>query len=139
MKKESDTSDVTITVLFFGACREAAADEISLSLRAGSNVADAFDELKRRYPKLDPFSGRLLFSINESYAPMDQALKAGDVMAVLPPVSGGAQDENIFELTRDEIDSRKLALRVLQPHDGAIVTFDGVTRNHSNGRNVLHL
>src|SRR5262245_5123495 len=113
--KNGSTGEMTITVLFFGACREVAAEELSLAVKAGSSVMDAFNELKRRYPGLEPFSGRLLFAVNETYAAADQILEAGDALAVLPPVSGGSQGEDIFELTRDEINSRRLALRVLQP------------------------
>jgi len=132
--------EIKITVLLFGACREAAAtDEILLEVPAGSSVAAAFEELKRRYPALEPFRFRLLFAVNENYASPDQILSAGDTLAVLPPVSGGAGPEDICELTHQEIDSSQLALRVLQPGDGAIVTFDGVTRNESRGRSVRYL
>src|SRR5205085_4474316 len=73
------------------------------------------------------------------YADLDQVLESGDTLAILPPVSGGSGSDDICELTRDEIDSRKLALRVLEPGDGAVVTFDGVTRNQSRGRAVRFL
>src|SRR5438128_2438883 len=100
-------SEIEITVLLFGACRElAATDELSLKLAAGSSVAMAFDELKRRYPELKRFTTRLFFAVNESYATPEQELAAGDTLAILPPVSGGAEGADICELTRDEIDSR---------------------------------
>lgn len=129
---------IKITVLFFGACREAATSELTLALTAPATVAVAFEELKRRYPQLNRFGARLLFAVNETYAGADDPLKPGDHLAIFPPVSGG-QDEIICELTREVIDSRQLALRVVQPGDGAIVTFDGVTRNHSRGRSVRYL
>ncbi|MBL8150564.1 MAG: molybdenum cofactor biosynthesis protein MoaE, partial [Blastocatellia bacterium] len=83
-------------------------------------------------------SSRLLFAVNETYALKEDLLKTGDCLAILPPVSGGNTDD-IFQLTYQEIDSRKLALQILQPNDGAIVTFEGVTRDHSLGRKVLYL
>jgi MoaE-MoaD fusion protein len=131
-----------ITILFFGACREAvAANEIQFELTAPATVASAFDQLKQRYPELARFGTRLLFAVNENYATADQALATGDRLAIFPPVSGGSSEicSEICQLTRDEIDSRKLALRILQPGDGAIVTFDGVTRNNTRGRAVLFL
>jgi MoaE-MoaD fusion protein len=140
-----DIGEINITVLLFGACREAAAtDEFSVTLPAGTSVAKAFEELKRLYPALEPFSSRLLFAVNESYAGPEQILSSGDTLAVLPPVSGGSEtsaetETDICELTHEEIDSRRLALRILQPGDGAIVTFDGVTRNQSRGRAVRFL
>ncbi|MEO8035167.1 MAG: molybdenum cofactor biosynthesis protein MoaE [Acidobacteriota bacterium] len=39
-------------------------------------------------------------------------------------------------LTDDPIDSRSLAQRVMRPSDGACVLFEGVVRNHHDGRAV---
>jgi molybdopterin synthase catalytic subunit len=139
----SDQNEIEITALFFGACREAAASAaVTLKLPANASVADAFAELESRYPQLSRFGARLLFAINESYANRQDILSTGDKLAIFPPVSGGSQAPPasiICELTRAEIDSRQLALRVLQASDGAIVTFDGVTRNQNRGRDVCYL
>ena len=42
-------------------------------------------------------------------------------------------------ITEEEIDPRELAARVLEPRDGAVVTFAGVVRDHSGSRRTLHL
>jgi molybdopterin synthase catalytic subunit len=74
---------------------------------------------------------------------------------LLPPVSGGsapqqadlsgASDPAIrteairTELTRDRINTAKLAEAAKRGEDGAVVVFDGIVRNHSRGRRTLHL
>ena len=45
----------------------------------------------------------------------------------------------MIDITYDALDSGAISARVTQPTDGAIVTFVGVTRNHTGDRNVLYL
>ncbi len=65
-------------------------------------------------------------------------------MALLPPVSGGSGEMSmkpveIVELTRAPIDTAKLKQAVQSPRDGGVLTFDGIVRNHSGGRETLYL
>jgi MoaE-MoaD fusion protein len=134
---------VRVNLLFFGACREIVnASEISINISINSTINDVFIDLKSKHPELEKFGERLLFAINEDYADKNQVLSNGDKLAIFPPVSGGSEDSentDICELTHLEIDSRQLALRIIKPGDGAIVTFDGVTRDNNKGRQVLFL
>ncbi len=45
----------------------------------------------------------------------------------------------MIEITYEALDSGAISAKVTQPTDGAIVTFIGVTRNHTGDRNVLYL
>jgi molybdopterin synthase catalytic subunit len=45
----------------------------------------------------------------------------------------------VFRLTRDPIDIQEIAASVQKPEDGAVVVFDGIVRNHSNGKAVRFL
>ena len=45
----------------------------------------------------------------------------------------------VIELTRDPIPASKILAAVASERAGAVVTFDGRVRNHSRGRDVLHL
>src|ERR1035437_624784 len=47
--------------------------------------------------------------------------------------------EDRLELTRERIDAAAQVEYVRSARDGAIVTFDGCVRNHSDGRRTLHL
>jgi molybdopterin synthase catalytic subunit len=42
-------------------------------------------------------------------------------------------------LVREPIDTRALRDRLSQPEDGAVITFEGVVRNHASGRQVEYL
>ena len=79
-----------ITVLFFGACREAAGvSELTCELNAPADVAQAFAEIKRCFPTLEAFERSALFALNEEHARLDQPVRDGDTLAIFPPVSGG--------------------------------------------------
>ncbi|MGH9833227.1 MAG: molybdenum cofactor biosynthesis protein MoaE [Blastocatellia bacterium] len=47
--------------------------------------------------------------------------------------------EDIFEITREPIDKLGLERRLLTTAAGAVVTFDGVVRDHNKGRRVVSL
>jgi molybdopterin converting factor subunit 1 len=81
---------IEITVLLFGACREAAGiSEFKFELVPPANAAAAWTEIKKRYPALERFERSALVAINEEHARPDQALQGGDTLAIFPPVSGG--------------------------------------------------
>jgi MoaE-MoaD fusion protein len=46
---------------------------------------------------------------------------------------------DLLLLVRDPIDQTALVEHVREPEDGAVVTFDGCVRNHSQGRRTLYL
>jgi len=82
---------MTINLLLFGACREAASgqSEMRLDLAAAADVQTAWQLLVGRHPALSRFSANVLFAVNEEYAGGDHRLDDGDTLAVFPPVSGG--------------------------------------------------
>ena len=165
---EQNKPGVTVTVLFFGAARDIVGQaEIQLSLRA-THAASALEELLETFPKLRRFGRSLLFAVNQEYAQPDREIKAGDELAVFPPVSGGcaAQKRNseeteahatgtdtgtagvspdsklandFFELTTERIDVGSVARRVVLPECGATVTLDGYAREWTRGRRTLYL
>jgi molybdopterin synthase catalytic subunit len=131
---------IAITALLFGQAREwAEAASVELRLQAPATVESAFAILKSRHPRLAGLERSLLFAVNEEYASLSQPLSDGDQLAVLPPVSGGAQARDIFELTREPIDIAGLRARLLEGDSGAVVIFDGVARNNTKGRRTLYL
>ena len=83
---------------------------------------------------------------NHEFGSALDLLEDGDEIALLPPVSGGSLPPEIadpeghfFALTRSPIDIRAAESRLLQGIDGAIVTFQGVVRNNTKGRQTLRL
>jgi molybdopterin synthase catalytic subunit len=128
-----------VTILLFGQAREmVGAASLELELAPPATVADAFAGLVADHPKLAAMERSLLFAVNEDYAGREQALKDGDQLAVLPPVSGGA-DDDVVEITRTPIDIAALRARLLAGESGAVVIFDGVARNNTKGRRTRFL
>jgi len=84
---------MTIRILLFGACREAACGtgdgETRLDLTAPATVETAWQALQDQFPPLRHFAVNVLFAINESYARRVDPLADGDTLAIFPPVSGG--------------------------------------------------
>ena len=80
-------------------------------------------------------------AVNQEYARPEQVLADGDEVAILPPVSGGAPDldaPRVF-LTREVLTASDVSEGLVEGPDGAVVIFDGVVRNHTRGRQTLHL
>ena|GEM_PF-167829 len=81
---------IKITVLLFGACREAAGTgELNCELEPAADVTRAFAEVRRRFPQLGGFERHALFAVNEEHARPGHRLRDGDTLAIFPPVSGG--------------------------------------------------
>ncbi|CAB4711791.1 unannotated protein [freshwater metagenome] len=76
----------------------------------------------------------LLYAVNREYAPKDTVLNDGDVVALIPPVSGGA-----FILSDEPLSLDTIMAEVADDGAGAIATFSGTARNRSRDRNVLYL
>ena len=76
----------------------------------------------------------LLYAVNKEYADADRKLSDGDVVALIPPVSGGA-----FRLSPTTLSLDAVVDEVRSPNAGAIATFVGTTRVRSRDRAVLHL
>ncbi|KAI3438433.1 hypothetical protein D9Q98_000864 [Chlorella vulgaris] len=81
-----------VRVLFFARSRElAGTNETTVSLEDGSSTKTLLLLLFQQYPQLEELRGNFVFSLNHEYLGTDeeQQLKAGDEVAVIPPISGG--------------------------------------------------
>jgi molybdopterin converting factor subunit 1 len=79
-----------VRVRLFASLREAAGQErLELELPAGSTVEQAWRSLVARHPSLEPRSASLAAAVNRAYAGFEAALRDGDEVAFIPPVSGG--------------------------------------------------
>ena len=79
-----------IRVKFFALVRERAGrGELLLNVGDGATVADALVRLGEQVPAVAELLPRCAFAVNRSYAQRDHALREGDELAVIPPVSGG--------------------------------------------------
>ena len=81
---------MTTTVLLFASVAEMAGTRrLEIDLDDGARVFDLERELVSRYPKLEGLASRIVYALNEEYVDRYQLIRAGDTVAVIPPVSGG--------------------------------------------------
>jgi len=125
-----------VEVRCFASLREIAQDRSELALANGASVEDAWTEMAARHPGLRPHRPYVRAARNGAYAAWDDTVADGDVIAFLPPVSGGATTA----LVRGPIDVGGLERAVAGPGHGALVTFVGRARNRADDdREVIEL
>lgn len=110
-----------VRVRLFAILRErAGTDAVELELPAGARVEDAL-------ARLADVAGDVpvVMAVNQEYATGEVELHAGDELALIPPVSGGAAHVRVGE---EPLSLDRLSRRVSDPSAGAVVTFSGVTR-----------
>lgn len=79
-----------ITVQLFARLRElAGAAESAFDVSDDATVADVWRAATGRFPALAPFERSVSCARNEDFARMSAQVHEGDVIAFLPPVSGG--------------------------------------------------
>jgi len=135
-----------VQLLPFGVLKDCLV-ESPLDLPAESTVADLVAVLRERMqaqPAISQLLGRIAVSVNAEYAQAGHKLRDGDLVGLLPPVSGGtgaASSAHIshISLTRDPINSSELISAAGQGSDGALVVFDGIVRDNTKGRPTLYL
>jgi MoaE-MoaD fusion protein len=106
------------------------AREAALELPGGATVEDAWAALAALHPGIADARPYVRFALNGEYAAPEAALADGDEIACIPPVSGGA-GERILEIAPAPLSAglgRELAARLVTPVDGAVVIFEGRTR-----------
>jgi molybdopterin synthase catalytic subunit len=119
---------VRVTVRLFAGLRERAGTA-RLEIDDVTRVGDVWAKLG-----LGDEPGGLLYAVNREYAGPDDALRDGDEVAVIPPVSGGT-----FRISDAPLDPSAAAAEVASDEAGAVATFVGTVRRSSRGRDVLYL
>jgi molybdopterin converting factor subunit 1 len=143
------TANVRIRVLFFGVLRDiVGVREDSIEVPEGGRLDSVFEYYATRFPRVREMSASLVLALNQRFSEPGALLSEGDEVAILPPVSGGSGTftheiadpaGHFFALTRDPIDGVALARRLQRDDDGAVTTFEGVTRNNTKGRPTRYL
>ncbi len=126
-----------VDVRLFALYRERAGTErLTLDLHDRATLDEAVKEIRARFPQLAPPTVEIVAAVNAEYAEGDTALKEGDQIALIPPVSGGSP---MVVITYDALDPDEVTAKVRKETNGAVVTFLGTTRLYAEGRKVLHL
>ena len=132
-----------VRVLFFGILKDLAGRSSDLlSLPDHARAADVLTHYQQLSPNPAIFTS-IAISVNQEYARPEMKLKAGDEIALLPPVSGGvdqpAKTGAKAFITRELIDAAVPLATIKHPDDGAAVVFEGIVRNNTRGRRTLFL
>jgi molybdopterin synthase catalytic subunit len=124
-----------IKVLLFATLRQTAGwKERVLEVSEGASLGDVLSQLTHDQPALDLNKRTIYAAVNEAYAQRETILQPQDVVAIFPPVSGGAEQNRarkLFELTDQPLSLDEVAARVNRPDCGAIATFAGVVRGET--------
>src|SRR5580692_3509437 len=127
-------------VLFFGILKEVVgrASE-DAEFPTGADLGAVFEAYAARFPKMREMAASIVVARNQEFAALSTALADGDEVALLPPVSGGAdapfeiaEGGHYFALTCETIDTRSLVARAQSGAEGAV-------RNNTKGRSTLCL
>ena len=119
---------VTVSVRLFAGLRErAGTDRLDVELPDGATVGELLDALAGT--PVGPIGPRqCVVAINREYADAGQPIAAGDEVALVPPVSGGDPTVRAVRVTAEPLDVAPLSAAVRDPRAGAVVLFEGVTR-----------
>jgi MoaE-MoaD fusion protein len=114
-----------VQIRLFASLRErAGTDLLTLDLPEGALVRDALGELRWLTGEL-----RTVLAVNRDYASDVTPLHADDELALIPPVSGGAVGTAIHvAISSGPLSTESVVARVSDDRAGAIISFQGVTR-----------
>jgi MoaE-MoaD fusion protein len=140
---------VRVKVLFFGMLKDIVGrSEDQIEVADGARLESVFTRYAGQFPQLTDLEGSIVLACNREFCDRSAAIREGDEIAFLPPVSGGSSDPPgrythqirdaetgcFFALTREIIDTPGIARQLLRGEDGAVVDFEGVVRNNTKGR-----
>jgi molybdopterin synthase catalytic subunit len=140
---------VRVKVLFFGMLKDIVGRaEDHIEVADGARLESVFTRYARQFPRLTDLESSIVLACNQEFCDRSVAIREGDEIAFLPPVSGGssrgagpytheicdAETGCFFALTRETIDTHGIARELLRGEDGAVVDFEGVVRNNTKGR-----
>jgi molybdopterin synthase catalytic subunit len=114
---------VKISVRLFAGLRErAGADHVELELPDDARASDVL-------AAMGLLPGQCIVALDREYAPAEAPVRADQEVALIPPVSGGAGPVRLVEITDGPLDLATVAAAVRDTRAGAVVCFEGVTRD----------
>jgi MoaE-MoaD fusion protein len=122
---------VRVTVRLYAMLRErAGSDSVDIELAESATVADVIAALAQD-PEVGDLAGRLplRIAVNREYAAEDAPIDPGDELAAIPPVSGGDDRIRRVRISPEALDVAAVTALVGDPGAGAVVTFQGTTRD----------
>lgn len=131
-----------VKIRLFAGLRELMGNELEERFEGDSVSLSEFRlRLGERHPEFASHLECAAVAVNEEYVRDGEArIHEGDAVALIPPVSGGAEQATPHFLVTDaELDRDALRDLVRTDESGAVVLFEGIVRNHHQGHEVLRL
>ena len=136
-----------IKTLFFGQLRDLVGrSEERVELPEGATVETLWERYASEFPKLRAMAASIAMARNQQFVTRAEPLADGDEVAFMPPVSGGSGwvasrsgPGEFYAITEEPIDPRFLVGKLQGDDDGAVLIFEGVTRNNTGGRKTRFL
>ncbi len=133
----NEPSTFGVEVLFFAIARERVGRSVDhVEVAPGTTVGELFALLSEATPELEALRPYIRFAVNEHFVDHTHPLGKGDVVALIPPVSGGGPH---VSLTEDPIDVTAVEALVCHESCGAVLTFKGTVRSNTQQHRVLQL
>ena len=130
-----------IKIYYFARCRIlAGCHEEKLELQLPCSLEDVRQHILDRHPALAEMMQTTRLALNCEFAIGTEEVEAGDEVALIPPVSGGAPSP-MFIVSEAPIaaDAAVQAMQPIPPTDGGLGTFTGIVRKNSLGKEVEFL
>ncbi len=129
-----------IQVKLFATLKDrAGGSPVTVELPDEATVATLLDRLGQTQPKLAPALATCLVAINQEFAFGSTLIRAGDEVALFPPVSGGSTYPEVFRIVDHQIDLNELVASISLPSTGGICTFTGTVRGVSEDHTTAQL
>lgn len=128
---------LTVRVLYFAAVRDRLGTEREeVSLDSGATARTLVETLEKKHPGLKPLVAHLRVAVNQEFVALEHLLSPGDEVALIPPVAGGSAP---FWISREPFRLQDVVSVVSTAGKGGIVTFSGIVRDSTRGREVVRL
>jgi MoaE-MoaD fusion protein len=124
--------------LFAGAAEALQTRELVIALAEPATLLEIRNMICDQFPHAASLLNQCFFAVNEEYKNVDTYVHYQDRLALIPPVSGGQELANCM-LTTDEIQVQDLIRQVSNRYAGAILTFVGIVREFTKGRQTICL
>jgi molybdopterin converting factor subunit 1 len=142
-KLTADGPFMRVRILFFGVLKDVTGKSAdTLELPEGAKVGDLLKHFETAIPQTRDWLSSVAVAVNQQYTGVETQLNPNDEVALLPPVSGGTDEQmerRYASIVHAPIDTARVVDDIKRAEDGAVVVFEGVVRNQTRGRKTLYL
>lgn len=117
--------------------------ELDLEELEEPTVEAALAVASARFPALEELLPHLRIALDHEFVTLDAELHGDAEIALIPPVSGGSSErgssDGRFRVTQEPLDSTEVVSLVRRTDAGAVITFEGTVRDHTDDHAVAYL